>query len=190
MKKIFALSMILLSGCVNTGNIISGELVVNSTKINLSGKEIILNEDCSPQYVNIDIPYCGNGDIKKGEICTTTPDQQQYGYKIFQVINNKDALICTINGYGNCYGNIEYVKNLGANFNDDLVDDVRIEGSTLIKTKPYSYETLLGIKTIVGYEAITKAEYNKIKYRVDNTKKCEKLEYSYSKKSKEDWIVD
>ena len=74
--------------------------------------------------------------------------------------------------------------------NDDFVDDIRIEGSTLIKTKPYSYESLLGLKTIVGYETITKAEYNKIKYKANNTEKCSQSEYIYSKKFEQNWKKD
>ena len=193
MKKIYIINLLfLLVGCTNTGQIISGQLISNNLTKDLTGKTIILNDDCSPKKIVLNIPYCGNSNISKNELCTTTPDQKQYGYKILQVLNKKDALICTTNGYGNCYDDVEYVKNLGMEY-EELIDNARIEGNILLKKSPYSYETALGRKTIKGYELITNAKFNKIKYLANNTKKCPKKEYSYSKdilKSNKNWIED
>lgn len=191
MKKIFiAVCMLVLSSCVNTGHIVSGELIVNDiVKKDMTGKTIILNDDCSPQKVDINIPYCGDSYISNNELCTITPDKKQHGYKIFQVVNEKDALICTMNGYGNCYGNIEYVKNLGANY-QELIDDFRVTDSILLKRQPYSYQTVWGQKTITGYEAVTNLKYNNIRYTVDDAEKCSKKEYSYSKNVGASWVED
>ena len=190
-KLVIVLSIILLlSACVNTGKIVSGKLIVNKTEKDLSGKEIILNDDCSPKLVKMNIPYCGNGNIQKGDICTTTPDEQQYGYKIFQVVGKKDALVCAMNGYGECYGNVEYVKNLAADY-EGLVDDAGIKDNFLLKRGPYSYRGVLGNqKTVNGYELITFAKFNKVKYQVENAKQCPKIEYSYSKNKGAEWIED
>jgi hypothetical protein len=190
-KLVVVLSIILLlSACVNTGKIVSGKLVVNNTEKDLSGKEIVLNDDCSPKSVTMNIPYCGNGNMQKGDVCTTTPDKQQYGYKIFQVVGAKDALVCTMNGYGSCYGNVEYIKNLAADY-ESLVDDVGIKDNFLLKTDPYSYHGVLGNqKTVNSYELITSVQFKKIKYRVENAKQCPKLEYSYSRDKGAEWIED
>ena len=181
MIKIYMiLCLILLSGCVNTGHIVSGHLTLNDTPKDMAGKTIILNDDCSPKEIELNIPYCGDKNIPQNEICTTTPDNHQYGYKIVQVINKNDALVCTMNGYGGCFGNIEYIKNLGAHY-DGLVDDVKITDNILLKKKPYVYETLFGQKTVNGYELVTKAKFSKIKYIPNDKEKCLKNEYSYSK---------
>ena len=190
--RIFLLFFIvILSSCVNTGHIISGELVANNTKIDLTGKKIILNEDCSPYKIDFDIPYCGKKgiDIKKGEICSVNPDEHQLGYIIFQVINDKDALICQASIYGGCAGEVEYVKNLGKGY-EFLVDGYGIKDSELLRTGTYSYDTFLGKKTVIAYEYISKANFNKVKYKPNNIEKCNKSEYSYSMKYKEDWKED
>lgn len=190
-KLVIVLSVtLILSACVNTGKIVSGKLIINKTEKDLSGKEIVLNDDCSPKSVKMNIPYCGEGNIQKGDICTTTSDKQQYGYKIFQVINKKDALVCTMNGYGSCYGNVEYIKNLAADY-EGLVDDAGIKDNLLLKTEPYSYSGVLGNqKTVNGYELITSVKFNKVKYQTENAKQCPKIEYSYSKDKGAEWIED
>ena len=151
MKKSWLITLytvILLTGCGNIGHIVSGQLVANNTNIDLAGKNIILNDDCSPNKVDFDIPYCGKNDINKGELCSINPDEQQLGYKIFQVINDKDALICKVNIYGGCVGEIEYVKNLGEGY-ELLADGYAIKDSILLKTGTYSYKTLFGKKLLL-----------------------------------------
>ena len=181
MKIIYiAFSLPLLFGCANTGHVVSGQLNINDVSQSMAGKSIILNDDCSPQKIELPIPYCGSANISKNEICTTTPDEQQYGYKIFQVINKNDALICTINRFGGCYGNVEYVKNLGAQY-EELIDDAKLEDNILLKKNSYSYSTAFGTKTVKGYELVTKAKFSKIKYIPNRKEKCTKKEYSYSK---------
>ena len=189
MKKLLLFFILILSGCVNTGYIISGELVANSTKIDLTGKKIILNDDCSPNKVKFDTPYCGKKGIKKGEICSLNPDKQQLGYIIFQVIDDNDALICEASIYGGCAGEMEYVKNLGKGY-EFLVDGYGVRDGFLLKTGTYSYNTFLGKKTVIAYEYVSKADFNKVKYKPDNIEKCNKSEYSYSMKHKQKWKED
>ncbi len=191
MKKLsIFIFLFMLSACVNTETITSGTLIVNNIEKDLSGKTIILNKDCTPKQIKLNIPYCGNSEIKKNEICTTTPDKLQYGYKIFQVLNKKDALVCTINNYGICYGNLEYIKNLGLDY-DNLIDNVRIEDNLLLKKEPFSYTSANGVfHTVNGYELITKIELKEIQYNIYNSKTCAKNKYSYSKNNKSPWKED
>ncbi len=182
MKKIVVWAcLLLISGCVNSGRIVSGNLVVNDTKHDLSGNLVTLNDDCSPDEVLYDLPYCGSYNVNKNKLCTTTPNLNQIGYKIVQVINKNDALVCTANVYGGCFGNIEYIKNLGNDY-EYIVDDVYITDNFLIKTDPYTYNTAAGVaKTVNGYELVSNFKVEQITYMPDDQEVCIEKEYSYSK---------
>jgi len=191
MKKLSMLILYFLTGCVNAGTITSGQLIANETKIDISGKEIILNEDCSIKEIHIDIPYCGEVNLRRGDICTIerNMDKKQRGYKTFQVINKNDVLACAIGPYGVC-NEIIYIKNLGKLYTD-LVDNALIPEGYLIKIEPYSYESILqGKKTINGYELITKMRYYQIQYKPDNLEKCPIDSATYSSENNKDWSKD
>ena len=190
MKNLLLCFLCFLIGCTNTGTITSGQLIVNGvTKIDLLGKKIVLNKDCLPQKINFDIPFCGGWNLSEGELCTLSPKNAGIIYKTFQVINDKDALICALNYYGGC-DKVIYVKNLGEGFKS-LIDDALIPDGLLVKTKPYRYVTLMGgSRTIEGYEFVVKGKFNKVKYQPDDVQVCPFEDVTYSSENNKDWVKD
>lgn len=190
MKNLFLCFFVFLIGCANTGTITSGQLIVNGvTKIDLLGKEIVLNKDCSPQKINFDIPFCGGWNLNEEELCTLYPKDAGTIYKIFQVINDNDALLCTLDYYGGC-DKVIYVKNLGKGVNN-LIDDALIPNGLLVKKKPYRYTTVIGgSKTIEGYEFVVKGKFSKIKYQPNDIQTCPFEDVTYSSENNKDWIKD